>query len=218
MTAYTFRGEHHGQVTGAPTRLLMIGRPGAGKGTQASRVSEIFRIAHISTGELLRDAIARNGPVGRRCRGYVTAGRLVPTVLMGNLVRDVLVATDAIDGGFLLDGYPRTLGQLQILDDLLGPRELDAALELDVSSEQIMQRLAARSRQDDIPSALLRRLEEFDDDTRPMISSLEDRGLLVSVDGDRHEDEVTADLLASLASLAEIRSAGDSGAHHLTVT
>lgn len=178
----------------------MLGRPGAGKGTQASRLSEALDVLHISTGELLRDAIVRDGPVGRRCSSYMAEGRLVPTLVMANIVRDSLLDSAAIDDGFVLDGFPRTLDQLRILDDLLGCRELDAALELGVSQSVALQRLIRRSRADDEPDVVARRLQDFDDDTRPMISLLDARGLLISIDGNRDEDDVTADVLASAMS------------------
>jgi adenylate kinase len=207
MTAPIVRGDHQDCASGDAMRVLMLGRPGAGKGTQASRLAEMLDVLHVSTGDLVRDAIARNGPVGRRCDAYVTAGHLVPTLLMGNVVRDVFRTTDAIDRGFVLDGFPRTSDQLQILDELLEEHELDAALELEVSPELVLRRLAARGRHDDEQDVLLRRLELFEEHTRPMIESLRQRGLLISIDGSRREDEVSADLRASLERMTSIRSA-----------
>jgi adenylate kinase len=181
-------------------RVLMLGRPGAGKGTQASRLSEAIDVVHISTGELLREAIVRDGPVGRRCSAYVTKGGLVPTLIVANLVRGALLDSGAVDDGFVLDGFPRTRDQLRILDELLGHRELDAALELDVVQSVALQRLVARRRSDDVPDVVVRRLQEFEEDTRPMISLLHARGLLISIDGGRDRDDITADLVANLAS------------------
>jgi adenylate kinase len=196
----------------------MLGRPGAGKGTQASRASEVLDVLHISAGELVRDAIARDGPVGRRCVSYVSEGRLVPTLLMANLVRNSLVESEAIDDGFVLDGFPRTRGQLRLLDDLLGRRELSAAVELDVPSAVAFQRLEARHRSDDEHDVVSRRLEEFDQETRPLISLLASRGLLISIDGSRPPDDVTAELVASLIATPAIESAHPAGARRLTVT
>jgi adenylate kinase len=200
----TGRGTRKDAVTAVrpSKRVLMLGRPGAGKGTQARRLSEALDVVHISTGELLRDAIVRDGPVGRRCLSYVAEGRLVPTLLMANLVRDSLFKGGAIDDGFVLDGFPRTCDQLRILDEMLGHRELAAALELDVSQSVALQRLVARCRADDEPDIGVRRLREFDDYTRPMISRLDGRGLLISIDGSREEDDVTADVVASVMSAA----------------
>jgi adenylate kinase len=176
----------------------MLGRPGSGKGTQARRVSDVLDVLHISTGDILRDAIVRDGPVGRRCASYVAAGRLVPTLLIAHLVRDALTESGAIDDGFVLDGFPRTCDQLRILDELLGSRELHVALELDVSPALVVQRLVSRGRADDEPDIVSHRLEEFEAATRPMISILDARGLLISIDGSRDEDAVTAQLFASL--------------------
>jgi adenylate kinase len=189
------------------TRVLMLGRPGSGKGTQARRLSDVLDVLHISTGDLLRSAIVRDGPVGRRCASYVAAGRLVPTLLIAHLVRDALTESGAIDDGFVLDGFPRTCDQLRILDDLLGSRDLHAALELDVSPALIVKRLVSRSRADDVSDIVSNRLAEFEADTRPMISLLDARGLLISIDGSRDADEVTAELFASLLAGCTIPSA-----------
>jgi len=190
-------------------RVLVLGRPGAGKGTQAQRVAQLFDILHISTGELMRDAIARDGPVGRRCDEYVSVGDLVPTLLVGNLVCNFFTHNDAIVRGFVLDGFPRTRDQLQMLDDLLDDQVLDAAIVLEVSPELVTRRLAARGRVDDEDSTIERRLELFEEETQPMIASLRARGLLWSVDGSREQDEVTAELLSALERPSGNPSAGE---------
>jgi adenylate kinase len=189
-------------VRDSTTRVLMLGRPGSGKGTQASRVSDVLDVLHISTGDILRDTIDRDGPIGRRCASYVAAGRLVPTLLIAHLVRDALTESGAIDDGFVLDGFPRTCDQLRMLDQLLGSHELHVALELDVSPALVMQRLVSRNRGDDEPDVVSHRLESFEADTRPMISVLDARGLLISIDGSRDEDAVTTEVLASLPPAA----------------
>ncbi len=198
MTVAATRGDAAGGAKAPTKRVLVLGRPGAGKGTQARRVSRFFDILHISTGELMRDAIARDGPVGRRCDEFISAGDLVPTLLVGNLVSNFFTHSDAMGRGFVLDGFPRTSDQLRILDDLLDDHVLDAAIELEVSAELATRRLAARGRVDDEDWTIKRRLEVFEEETQPVISSLRARGLLWSVDGSRQQDEVTAELLSAL--------------------
>jgi adenylate kinase len=171
--------------TGSLKRVLMLGKPGAGKRTQAPRLAQALDIAHVSAGDPVRQAIARDGPVGRRCDAYVAAGRLVPTLLVASLLQDALRSTGAIDHGFVLDGFPRTLGQLQMLDELLCDHRIDAAIVLEIPWELVSERLAQRGVPDDEADTVVRRREEFEADTRPMIRVLDARGLLYSVDGGR---------------------------------
>jgi adenylate kinase family enzyme len=129
----------------------------------------------------VRDAIARDGPVGRRCDEYISAGDLVPTLLVGNLVCNFFEHGDAMGRGFVLDRFPHTRDQLRILDDLLDDHVLDAAIELEV----------------------------FEEETQLVISSLRARGLLWSVDGSRQQDEMTAELLSALQRTVASPPVGD---------
>jgi adenylate kinase len=212
MSAAATGGGGERGPTAPKKRVLVLGRPGAGKGTQARRVARFFDILHISTGELMREVIERDGPVGRRCDAYVSAGRLVPTLLVGNLVCNFFARNDAMVRGFVLDGFPRTRDQLQILDDLLDDHELDAAIELEVSAELVTKRLAARGRLDDEDGTIVRRLELFEEETQPMISSLRARGLLRSIDGSREEDDVTVELFSALQRTMGNPSGGEGSA------
>jgi adenylate kinase len=126
-------------------RLVLLGPPGAGKGTQAERIAARYHIAHLSTGDMLREAVAANTEVGRRAGAIMDAGQLVPDEVMNQLVAERLAQPDAA-GGFVLDGFPRTLAQAQALDDLLKQRDqrLDAVLELAVDDEALVDRISGR--------------------------------------------------------------------------
>lgn len=126
--------------------LVLLGAPGVGKGTQGALLVERAGMCQISTGDLLRDAVRRGTPLGERAKGYMDAGELVPDALILDLVREVLVADTAGDGGFLLDGFPRTIPQAEALDELLAQldRPLDAVLVINVPEQILVQRLSGR--------------------------------------------------------------------------
>jgi adenylate kinase len=179
-------------------KLLVIGRPGAGKGTQSRRVAEILGVPHISTGDLLRDAISEGTPLGLRTNASVSAGRLVPDSLVGAMLETRLGRPDVRHCGWLLDGFPRTPDQLEALERWLAPDRLDAAVELVVPPEVAVARLLARGREDDTAAAIRQRLDAYERETQPVLQLLADEGLLVSVDGDRPVDEVTAAVLEAI--------------------
>jgi adenylate kinase len=178
--------------------LLIVGPPGSGKGTQSLRISGAFGIPHISTGELLRDAIRLGTPLGDNACECVAAGHLVPDALVNELVHARLEQTAAREPGFLLDGFPRNLEQLDALFAWLSPEGLDAAIELAVPNEVVVQRLAARGRTDDTAAGIRQRLRAFARETLPVLHHLETLGLLISVDANRPVDDITGDIVEAL--------------------
>ena len=194
---------------GTRMNLLIVGPPGSGKGTQALRVSQAFGIPHISTGELLRDAIRLGTPLGDAACECVAAGHLVPDALVNELVRARLDQTATRERGFLLDGFPRNLDQLDALLGWLRPERLDAAVELSVPNEVVVQRLTARGRTDDTAAGIRERVQAFARETLPMLHHLEARGLLISIDANRPIDDVAGDILEALTLPALDRSRSD---------
>ena len=180
-------------------KLLIVGPPGSGKGTQSLRVSRALGIPHVSTGALLRHAIRLGTPLGESACECVAAGHLVPDALVNELVRERLSHTTARERGFLLDGFPRSRAQLDALLSWLHPESLDAAIQLAVRSEIVVQRLTTRGRADDTEAGIAARLGAYDVETSLMLPDLEAAGLLIPVDADRPIDVVTRDILASLA-------------------
>lgn len=179
-------------------KLLIAGRPGSGKGTQARRVSRALTVPHISTGELLRDAIRRGTPAGLSARECVAAGRFVPDSLVNELVQRELELRPTGERGFLLDGFPRNLDQLNALCLWLDPEHLDAAIELTVSNDVVIERLATRGRTDDTRAGVRERLRAFANDTAPALEHLASLGLLISIDAEQPADAVTRDILEAL--------------------
>jgi adenylate kinase len=179
-------------------RLLIIGPPGAGKGTQSLPLARELTIPHISTGDLLREAIRIATPLGRSVDNCVTSGRLVPDALVNELVRVRLEEPDARESGFLLDGFPRNLDQLDALLRWLSPDGLDAAIELAVPNAVVANRLAARGRADDTSPSIGERFDAFEHETSPLLHRLDRQGLLISIDADRPIDDVTEELLGVL--------------------
>jgi adenylate kinase len=179
--------------------LLIVGPPGSGKGTQSLRISRALGIPHVSTGALLRHAIRLGTPLGDSACECVAAGHLVPDALVNELVRERLGHTTARRRGFLLDGFPRNRAQLDALLSWLHPESLDAAIELRVQSEIVVQRLTTRGRTDDTEAGIAARLGGYEVETSPMLRDLDAAGLLIPVDADQPIDYVTTDILASLA-------------------
>ena len=179
--------------------LLIVGPPGSGKGTQSLRISRALGIPHVSTGALLRHAIRLGTPLGDSACECVAAGHLVPDALVNELVRERLGHGTARTRGFLIDGFPRNRAQLDALLSWLHPEALDAAIELAVPSEVVVERLMTRGRTDDTEAGIAARLGAYEVETSLMLRDLEATGLLISVDADRPIDDVTTDILASLA-------------------
>ena len=185
------------------TRLLLIGPPGAGKGTQAALLSEHFGIPAISTGDIFRYNVKNQTPLGVEAKGFMDRGEYVPDSLTNALVRDRLSHDDAL-GGFLLDGYPRTIDQVQELDGILsdGGKRLDVVVQLTADNEELVRRLAHRAsvegRADDTPEVIRRRLEVYDSQTAPLIDVYAARGLVAMIDGLGEISDVTARIVEAL--------------------
>ena len=179
--------------------LLILGPQGAGKGTQAKRVAAEYGLPHIATGDILREAMAADTPLGREVRPIYDSGGLVPDDLMIELIRDRLSQPDTAEG-FILDGFPRTFAQAEALDTMLRDidRPLDLVLELQVPDEVAVERLSRRAalegRPDDTPEAIRRRLELYHEETEPLVEYYRARGNVVGIHGDRSENEVFAEV------------------------
>ena len=187
------------------TRLLLIGMPGAGKGTQAERLSEAFGIPAISTGDIFRHNVKNETELGKQAKAFMDRGEYVPDSLTNALVRDRLSHADAVDG-FLLDGYPRTADQVAELDDILASHseQLDAVVMLTADVDEVVRRLLNRAieqgRADDTEDVIRRRLEVYEEQTAPLVSVYASRNLVVTVDGLGEVAEVTARIVEALAA------------------
>lgn len=205
--------------------IVLLGAPGAGKGTQAQKLVAEFGFAHISTGDLLRAAVKAGTKLGVEAKGYMDAGKLVPDALVIDLVKERLEADDA-QNGFILDGFPRNTAQAVTLDSELAAmgRNLDAALLVAVPSESVVARLSSRrtckscsytapagvdvcprcngemyQRDDDKPETIRHRLDVYENQTAPLVEYYKGHSILKEVNGDRPVDEVYADVKALLA-------------------
>jgi adenylate kinase len=202
-------------------RMVMLGRQGAGKGTQCVRLSRHYVVPHISTGDMLRAAVREGTPLGRKAGEIMAVGGLVPDDLMIDIVDDRLDRDDTTSRGYVLDGFPRTVGQAEALAEITASRPLDVVIDLDVAREVVLQRLASRrvcddcqanysldappkygwvcdncggdvvQRDDDTPAAIEMRLAEYETNTAPLIEWYGERGLLEVIDGWARTDEVT---------------------------
>lgn len=181
-------------------RLIFLGPPGAGKGTQAQILSETHQIPHVSTGDILRTAVADETPIGNQAKGYMDRGELVPDSLILNLIKDRLSYEDAANG-WILDGFPRNVNQAAFLEDLLSQlgQNADCVLSLEVPDENLVDRLLARKRPDDTEETIRRRLEIYHRDTVPVIDFYRQKNTLKIVDGDRKMEEVTELLKEAVA-------------------
>ena len=178
-------------------RVVLLGPPGAGKGTQAQKLSDKLGIPHISTGELFRSNIENGTKLGLEAKRYLDAGDLAPSELTNQLVDDRLSDSDAA-GGFVLDGYPRSTEQAKALHEMLERRgtDIDAVLEFRVSEDELLQRLKARGRADDTDDVILNRMKVYRDETAPLLEYYRDE--LKTVDAIGTMDEVFARALQAL--------------------
>jgi adenylate kinase len=207
-----------------PTRLVILGKQGAGKGTQAVRLSDHFGVPRISTGDMFRVVVKGDSEVGRRAKKYMDAGDLVPDEVVNEMVRERLTELDAADRGFIMEGFPRNVAQAEALDDMLSPHHVDLVIELDVPTGVVLKRLASRrvcsvcginysvdappkvnwtcdrcggdvvQRDDDTESAISRRLDHYDKQTAPLVAWYLATDRLAAVDGEGDPDTVTSRL------------------------
>jgi adenylate kinase len=216
-------------------RLLVLGKQGAGKGTQAVRIARHYGVPHISTGDMFRAAAAAGTSFGLRAKEYMKRGELVPDDVVIGVVAERLAKDDAVDDGFVLDGFPRTRVQAEELQRLLGPGGLDAAVDIDVPTDVVIERISGRrvcatcgatyhvsappkvgwvcdkdggdvvQREDDTPEAVTKRLELYDKDTRPLLDFYEGLGLLVTIDGVGDPDNVFDRILDGVETVRQLR-------------
>jgi adenylate kinase len=213
--------------------LILLGPPGAGKGTQAERLTDDFNLPYIATGNILRRAVAEETPLGKEAKTYMDAGQLVPDEVITGVILESLEQADARDG-FILDGFPRTIPQAEALDEGMAAHErsLTAAILVDVPDDEVVRRISGRrvsvktgrvyhvefdppkhegrcdvdgsrlvQRKDDKPETVAKRLEVYHEQTEPLISYYDDRGLLRRFDGTRSPTEVHDHIRATIATL-----------------
>lgn len=178
-------------------RLVLIGPPGAGKGTQAARLADRLDVPHISTGDLFRENLSAQTPLGLEAKRYMDAGELVPDEVTVAMVRERLSEPD-VNKGFILDGFPRTVSQAKALTRILADRgeELDAVIEFQVPEDELVQRLLARGRADDTEDVIRRRQQVYRNETAPLLQHYADR--LISVNAVGAIEEITDRVLAAL--------------------
>ena len=187
--------------------VLLLGPQGSGKGTQAKRIQAEYGIPHIATGEILRDAIARETPLGLRVKSIVESGQLVPDGLMIDLIRERLGEDDAADG-FILDGFPRTLAQAEALDEMLVEidRELSIVFGFQIDDavgiERMLRRAEIEGRKDDTPEAISERLRLYHELTEPLIGHYRAQGNLVGIHADQTVDQVFSEVQDALEQTA----------------
>lgn len=177
------------------TRLIFLGPPGAGKGTQANLLASTCAIPHISTGDILRSAVAQKTDLGLKAQSYMDQGELVPDQLMLSLICDRLKQSDT-KHGWILDGFPRTVAQASFLDELLSEisQRYDFVLNLDVPDEVLIERLLGRGRSDDTEETIRRRLNVYREQTAPLIDFYRARDQLLLIDGNQSVKAVTETL------------------------
>jgi adenylate kinase len=209
-------------------RLVLLGKQGAGKGTQAARLSERYGIEHVSTGDLFRAAAAAGTPAGKEAEQYMNRGDLVPDELTLRIVEERFAEDGLVDRGFVLDGFPRTLPQAEKLEDVLRGHPLDLVINLDVPTDIVLDRIAGRrvcekcgttyhvtappeknwtcdvcggkvvQREDDTEEAVMRRLELYEEETVPIFDFYRHLGKLVAVDGTGTGEDVFARVAAQV--------------------
>jgi adenylate kinase len=186
------------------TRLLLIGPPGAGKGTQALALSDAFAVPAISTGDIFRANVKNETPLGLQAKAFMDAGNNVPDSLTNDLITDRLAGEDCA-GGFLLDGYPRTTDQVRHLDAFLSDHSvsLDAVVQLVADADVVVERLRKRAleqgRSDDDETVVRHRLEVYEEQTAPLIDVYSQRGQVVAIDGIGEISDVTERIISALA-------------------
>lgn len=180
-------------------KLLFIGPPGAGKGTQAQRVADRLGIPHISTGDMFRHHVGEGTELGKRVKAIMDAGDYVPDSITVEMLEDRISREDAREG-FILDGFPRTLAQVEALDELIGEDGLDRVALFQVDEDELTERILARGRSDDTEEAIRNRFKIYQEQTAPLVDVYRRRGLVVEVDGMGDMDEITERILAAVRS------------------
>jgi adenylate kinase len=190
-------------------KLVFLGPPGAGKGTQAARLAGLYNVAHVSTGDILRSNVARQTPLGIQAKEYMDRGDLVPDSLIRNMIEHRLDEADT-KKGWILDGFPRNVNQAYFIDELLSKKmllteekngaSLFRVINLVVSDEILVKRLLARGRADDNEETIRHRLQIHHQQTEPLIEFYQNRDRLVSIDGDRPVEEVARALTEAIDS------------------
>lgn len=188
-------------------RLILFGAPGAGKGTQAATLSQQLQVPHISTGDILRSAVAQQTPLGVEAQSYLNRGELVPDDLVIALIRERLSQPDA-HSGWILDGFPRTVPQAEALDRLLQElsQRCDRVVNLEVPEPVLVSRMLERGRQDDTEDVIRNRLQVYHQKTSPLIHFYRDRDQLTAIDGHADVPAVTAAILDSLEDANHLAS------------
>ena len=187
-----------------PMRIVFLGPPGSGKGTQAQRLKDHLDVAHLSTGEMLRDADQAGTPLGREAARFMNTGQLVPDDVVVGIVVDRLAEKDCLRG-CLFDGFPRTVPQAEALDRLLAERHhmpLDLVLALDVSEPLLMERLLSRGRPDDDRETIRERFRQYNRLTQPLLDYYRGRGLLRQISAEGAPDEVFAKIRGAVDAAA----------------
>jgi adenylate kinase len=180
-------------------RLVLVGPPGAGKGTQAAVLSEKLGVPHISTGDLFRAHVGQQTELGKEAKRYLDAGELVPDAVTNAMVRERLAEADT-QRGFVLDGFPRTVAQADALGEILAEsgRQLDAVQQFDVPEDVVVERLLVRGRSDDTEDVIRRRQQVYQEETAPLLDHYKD--LLVTIDAVGSVEEITDRALEALRS------------------
>ncbi|MDJ0569400.1 MAG: adenylate kinase [Pleurocapsa sp. MO_192.B19] len=181
-------------------RLIFLGPPGAGKGTQAQVLAENHQIPHVSTGDILRSAVAQQTRLGKQAKDYMDKGELVPDALILDLIQDRLSYEDTANG-WILDGFPRNINQASFLEELLVKlnQSADCVLNLSVPDEVLVARLLARKRKDDNEETIRRRLEIYHQDTVPVINFYQQKKTLKTIDGNQTMEAVTKSLSEAIS-------------------
>jgi adenylate kinase len=178
---------------------VILGKQGAGKGTQGERLAANYSIQHLSTGQLFRDSAEAGVKAGLEAKEYMDRGELVPDDIVVDVVEERFQNPREVEPGFVLDGFPRTDVQARELDRILGDHHpLDLVLDIEVPTGMAIERLLGRGREDDTRDSIERRLELYDQETKPLVDLYEDRGLLVRVNGVGHEDDVHRRILEAI--------------------